>query len=73
MSGCRKDLLGPTSSWGERDGSKRDLRVLGVPPEVPDVSELIGYPSSGLTFEFTGVRTVGLCDTAVRAVRLLVC
>ena len=33
-----KDLLGPTSSWGERDGSKRGLRVLGVLPEVPDVS-----------------------------------
>ena len=64
--------MGPTSSWGERDGSKRDLRVLGVPPEVPDVSESIGYSSSELTFECTDVGAVGLCDTAVRAVRLLV-
>ena len=67
-----KDLLGPTSSWGERDGSKRSLRVLGVLPEVPDVSELIGYPFSGLTFNSADGWTVGLCGTPVRGVRLLV-
>ena len=36
------------------------------------VSESKGYLSSELTFECTDVRTVGLCDTAVRDVRLLV-
>ena len=68
-----KDLLGPTSSWGERDGSKRSLRVLGVLPEVPDVSESIGYSSSELTFECTDVGTVGLFGTPVRGVRLSCC
>ena len=64
--------MGPTSSWGERDGSTSGLRVLGVLPEVPDVSESKGYPSSELTFECTDAWTVGLCDTGVRDVRLLV-
>ena len=47
--------------------------ILGCSIAAGCVSELIGYPSSGLTFECTDVGTAGLCDTAVRDVRLLVC